>query len=234
MEVKAGKKTQVREMFNEISGRYDFLNHFLSFGIDFIWRRKAIRMLKALHPSVILDVATGTGDMAILAAKLKPSKIIGIDISENMIEVGRKKIKQRNLEQIIELQMGDSENIPFEDHKFDAAMVAFGVRNFEDLDLGLKEMSRVIVKGGRVVILEFSKPSVFPVKQFYSFYSKYILPKMGNKIAKSSHAYQYLPDSISAFPSGNDFLERLKAAGFSETKQHRLSFGIATIYTGVK
>src|SRR5688572_11511328 len=173
------KKKQVEEMFNNISKKYDFLNHFLSFGIDVYWRKKAISLIKESRPKYILDVATGTGDFAITALTVGPKKVTGIDISQGMLEIGRKKIKEKNLDQSIELLEGDSENMQFETEKFDVVMSAFGVRNFENLDQGLKEMNRVMKKGGSLVILEFSKPTVFPVKQLYNFYFKSILPFVG-------------------------------------------------------
>lgn len=234
MDEKKEKKTQVREMFNEISFHYDFLNHFLSFGTDYLWRRKAIRLLRKNKPKSILDVATGTGDMAILASKLKPEKIVGIDISEKMLEIGIKKVLKNNLQDVITLQTGDSESLEFPENTFDAVMVAFGVRNFANLSQGLGEMYRVLNQGGQVIILEFSKPEVFPVKQFYQFYSKYILPFLGNKIAGNSRAYTYLPDSIAKFPSGNDFLTVMMESGFKRVTAQKLSFGISTIYSGYK
>lgn len=227
------KKEQVAEMFDNIAPKYDMLNHILSFGIDKLWRRKAINILKKNNPKIILDVATGTGDFAIAACRIKPSKIIGIDISKEMLLKGRKKIKKKKFS-CIELQEGDSENITFENNFFDAATVAFGVRNFENLDNGLKEIVRVLKPGGIVIILEFSKPIKFPFKQFYSFYSYTLLPLMGRIISKDKTAYTYLPDSINEFPHGKDFLNILVQAGLKNVKQIPLTFGIASIYTGNK
>jgi len=229
-----GKKQQVTKMFNAISGRYDFLNHFLSLGIDIRWRRKAIRSLSPYHPKTILDVATGTGDFAIEALALNPEKIIGVDISEGMLEVGRKKVKSLNLDGKLTLQQGDSENLPFPDNSFDAVIVAFGVRNFENLDKGLKEIFRVIKNEGRLVVLEFSKPARFPMKQFYNFYFKIILPVVGKVVSGDGAAYTYLPESVQTFPDGDDFLAHLKNAGFNTTKCNPLTFGVSSLYTAKK
>jgi len=229
-----GKKEQVALMFDNISHRYDFLNHFLSLGIDKIWRKKAIGLLASSHPKFILDVATGTGDFAIQALSLNPDKIIGVDISEGMLGHGRDKIQQRALQDRIELLAGDSENLPFEENKFDAATVAFGVRNFEHLERGLREINRVLKPGGTLVVLEFSKPSRFPMKQLYSFYFKFILPKLGRLISKDKAAYTYLPESVQAFPDGSAFTDILKNTGFKNTSCRTLTFGISSIYTGQK
>ncbi|MCG8409931.1 MAG: bifunctional demethylmenaquinone methyltransferase/2-methoxy-6-polyprenyl-1,4-benzoquinol methylase UbiE [Bacteroidales bacterium] len=232
---KSGKKEQVAFMFNNIARRYDFLNHFLSLGIDKIWRKKAINSLKGIPPKpLILDIATGTGDLAVAALKYDPQKIIGIDISEKMLEVGREKIEKKNLSHTIDLQKGDSENILFEENYFDAATVAFGVRNFENLGKGLKEINRVLKSKGKLVVLEFSKPQVFPVKQLYDFYFKRMLPFIGKIISKDYAAYTYLYNSVNAFPEGDNFISELKKAGFENCKAHRLSFGIATIYSASK
>ncbi len=229
-----GKKEQVAVMFDNISGKYDFLNHFLSFGIDILWRKKAIRMLNKNRPEYILDVATGTGDFAIEALKLNPEKIIGIDISKGMLEVGRNKINKLNLQDRIELRYGDSENLPFEDNKFDAVIVAFGVRNFENLDSGLKEIYRVMTQGGKAVILEFSVPEVFPLKQLFNFYFSTVLPQIGRFISKDNAAYSYLPESVKEFPKGEDFVYLLKNVGFKKVSCNLLTFGISAIYTGQK
>lgn len=222
-------------MFNSIAHRYDFLNHFLSAGIDYSWRRKAIRLLEKNNPGTILDVATGTGDLAIEAAKrIKDVRITGIDIAEDMLEIGRKKIKEKKLADRIDLQPGDSENLQFPDASFDAVMVAFGVRNFENLEKGLAEMFRVLKPNGRVVILEFSKPGNFPVKQLYNFYFRYILPFLGRIISGDPKAYTYLPESVGAFPAGEEFLNLLRMVGFRDTKLRVLTFGIATIYNAYK
>ena len=233
-EERTGKKEQVARMFDNISGRYDFLNHFLSLGIDIRWRKKAIKELTEIQPKLILDVATGTGDFAIQALDLKPNKVIGIDISEGMLEVGRKKMKDRQLDHKIELRGGDSENLPFEENKFDAVIVAFGVRNFEHLEKGLAEIFRVVKPGGKVVILEFSKPSHFPFKQLYNFYFKFVLPKIGRLVSQDKAAYTYLPESVQAFPDGNDFLKILSGIGYKNAACKPLTFGISSLYTGIK
>lgn len=229
------KKEQVADMFNNIAYRYDFLNRFLSVGIDVGWRKTAIKELKKLAPKKILDVATGTADVALLTQEiLNPEQIIGIDISEGMLNFGREKIKARGLENIIQLHTGDSENIRFENDYFDAITVAFGVRNFQDLSKGLKEMHRVLKPGGKAVILEFSKPSSAGFKQLYQFYMNYITPSVGKVFSKNKDAYQYLNDSVQAFPEGNQFLNILNEAGFTQTYLKKLSFGICTIYCGSK
>ena len=228
------KKAQVAEMFNNIAGKYDFLNHFLSMGIDRGWRKKAIREAGEVQPRKILDVATGTGDLAIAAARLNPESIIGVDIAEQMSEVGRKKVKDKGLEALIRLEPGDSESLPFEPEGFDVVMCAYGVRNFENLEAGLKEMQRVLRPGGKVVILEFSHPSGFPVKQLYQFYFRFILPALGKMVSRHSSAYTYLPESVKAFPEGKRFCEILQQCGFSKTKARPLTFGITTLYTAWK
>ena len=229
-EDKKSKKEQVATMFDNISQRYDLLNHTLSFGIDILWRRKAIRMLKPFAPKTVLDIATGTGDFALEALRLKPSKIVGIDISKGMLRVGRKKIEKRGLTDIIELQEGDSENLAFEDNIFDVLTVGFGVRNFENLEKGLSEMYRVTREGGHLMIIEFSKPKKFPVKQLYNFYFNSILPKIGKVVSKDNAAYQYLPESVAAFPDGQSFLRILSNVGYKKAKCIPLTFGISSIY----
>jgi len=231
---KLGKKEQVALMFDNISHRYDFLNHFLSMGIDILWRKKAISQLKNVKPKTILDIATGTGDFALEALKLNPEKIIGVDISAGMLKVGQKKIEKLNLTDKITLQLADSENLPFESNYFDAVTVSFGVRNFEHLEKGLTEMYRVLAEGGTVVILEFSQPTSFPFKQGYSFYSKVILPTIGKMVSNDNAAYTYLPESVEAFPFGDDFLKVLKKVGFKECKCMPLTFGISSIYVAKK
>ena len=228
------KKQQVEHMFDNIAPRYDFLNHFLSLGIDKIWRRKAIRVLSEYKTDLLLDVATGTGDFAIAATKLKPSKIIAFDISEQMLNVGRIKAEKFGLANLIEFVKGDSEAMPFSDHQFDAITVAFGVRNFENLEKGLLEFHRVLKPEGVAVILEFSKPKYFPFKQFYFFYFFTILPFVGRLVSKDRSAYSYLPESVMAFPDDQNFLSILSSCGFSRSKQKRLTFGIATIYIAEK
>lgn len=228
------KKAQVADMFNNIAGKYDFLNHFLSLGIDKGWRKKAIREIQKVQPKNILDVATGTGDLAIAAAALKPDKITGVDIAEQMLAVGRTKIAEKQLEGMITLQTGDSEAMPFSDNSFDAVTCAYGVRNFENLEKGLKEMSRVMRPGGKLAILEFSKPQRFPVKQLYAFYFRYILPTLGKMVSKHSTAYTYLPQSVMAFPEGKVFCDTLTRCGFKDAKARPLTLGITTLYTATK
>jgi demethylmenaquinone methyltransferase/2-methoxy-6-polyprenyl-1,4-benzoquinol methylase len=228
------KKRQVALMFDNISGKYDLLNHLLSFGIDRIWRKKAIELMRPYHPRSILDIATGTGDFAIQALSLDPDLIIGVDISEGMIEQGRQKINKKNLHDKIELKKGDSENLAFGDNKFDAVIVAFGVRNFERLDNGLSEMLRVLSENGKMIILEFSKPSKFPFRQIYNIYFTRILPLVGRLVSRDHSAYSYLPESVQAFPEGDDFLKILSDIGFKDTRCIPLTFGISSIYMGTK
>jgi demethylmenaquinone methyltransferase/2-methoxy-6-polyprenyl-1,4-benzoquinol methylase len=228
------KKEQVADMFNNISGKYDFLNHFLSMGIDKGWRKKAIAEVAKVSPQAILDVATGTADLAIAASKLNPQKIVGIDIAAQMLDVGRGKIEDLKLTPVITLQLGDSEALPFADNSFDAVTCAYGVRNFEHLEIGLKEMCRVMRPGGKVAILEFSHPKQFPVKQVYKFYFKYILPTLGKMVSKHSKAYTYLPESVMAFPEGNVFCDTLLRCGYKDATARPLTFGITTLYTATK
>ncbi|NBV09103.1 MAG: bifunctional demethylmenaquinone methyltransferase/2-methoxy-6-polyprenyl-1,4-benzoquinol methylase UbiE [Flavobacteriia bacterium] len=228
------KKEEVAEMFNSISSRYDFLNHFLSLGIDHIWRRKAIRELKSLQPKRILDLATGTGDFAIAALRLNPTKIVGMDISKGMLSMGEIKMKKRGFDQVIEMKLGDSEALPFENDSFDAITVGFGVRNFENLTLGLSEMLRVTRKDGKIIILEFSKPKNFPVKQAFHLYSKYFIPFFGKRISKDAKAYSYLPESVAAFPEGEEFKNILSQIGYRNVQSKLVSGGIATIYIAEK
>lgn len=228
------KKEQVAEMFNNITHRYDFLNHFLSLGIDILWRKKAIKILKPDQPKQILDIATGTGDFAIEALALNPDRIVGVDISSGMLDMGKQKMKRKGVDHIIDMQMGDSEKLLFEDNTFDATIVAFGVRNFENLKKGLSDMHRVLRPGGKAVIIEFSRPRSFPMKQLYSFYFKSILPIIGKLISKDQSAYTYLPESVDAFPDGQNFLDILSAVGYKKTECRPLTFGIASIYIGQK
>jgi demethylmenaquinone methyltransferase/2-methoxy-6-polyprenyl-1,4-benzoquinol methylase len=228
------KKEEVAQMFDNISAKYDFLNHFLSLGIDKIWRKKAVNMLSDINPSRILDIATGTGDFAIQSLTLLPEEVIGVDISEGMLEKGREKMVKRKIDHIISMRSGDSEDLPFEDNYFDALTVGFGVRNFQNLELGLAEMLRVVRTGGKLVILEFSKPKRFPVKQYYAFHSKYIIPFFGKTISKDASAYTYLPESVAAFPEGQDFQDILVKLGYKDVGAKLVAGGIATIYFGTK
>ena len=230
----SSKKAQVAKMFDNIAGSYDFLNHFLSLGIDILWRKRAVREIGKISPKTILDIATGTGDLALEASVLKPTKIVGIDISEGMLDVGRKKMKKKGLDSMIKLQFGDSENLPFEDNSYDAVIAGFGVRNFEDLSKGLSEMHRVMSKGGKLAILEPAEPTTFPFKQLYSLYFKRILPFVGKLVSKDNAAYTYLPESVAAFPSGHAFLKELEIAGFKHPQHIKLTFGVAALYTATK
>jgi demethylmenaquinone methyltransferase/2-methoxy-6-polyprenyl-1,4-benzoquinol methylase len=229
------KRAAIESMFDSIAWRYDFLNHFLSFNLDRFWRRKAIKIISKsyLKPN-ILDVATGTGDLALAAMKLNPTKISGIDISHKMLEIGREKVEKKGFAGKIDLIAGDSENIPFDDNIFDVAMVAFGVRNFSDPLKGLSEMRRVIREGGMILVLEFSKPTGFPFKPLYNFYFKNILPFFGRFFSKDKAAYRYLPDSVMKFPDNKEFIKLLVQAGCSDTHQIKLTGGVASIYTGIK
>ena len=230
----ASKKKQVAEMFDNISAKYDFLNHVLSFQVDKYWRRKTIKLLKKYPHEIILDVATGTADFAIAARKANPQKVVGIDISEGMLEVGRVKIEKKKLSRMIELQVADSENLPFNDAAFDVAVAGFGVRNFESLEKGLAEVKRVLKKGGRFFILEFSKPESGLFRFFYQFYFKRILPLIGRIVSKDKSAYTYLHDSVGAFPSGKEFEKIMEQTGYCNIESIPLTFGIATIYVGQK
>ena len=234
-ESRENKKQQVAEMFNDIAFRYDFMNRFLSAGIDVTWRKKAILQLKDLQPKYMMDVATGTGDVAIMANQiLNPAKITGIDISDGMLEMGREKIKKLGLENKIELLSGDSETIHFSDNSFDAITVAFGVRNFQNLEKGLSEMYRVLKPGGKLIVLEFSKPKNGFFKGFYNLYMNYIAPGFGKLFAKNRSAYQYLNDSVQKFPEGENFVKILDGTGYKLTKYQQLTFGICSVYSGSK
>ncbi len=228
------KSSQVAELFDSIAYTYDFLNHFLSGGIDFYWRRKALELIGNPPPKIVLDVACGTGDFAIAAAKSGSEEISGIDIAEKMLILGRSKVEQKKLAGKINLVLGHAESIQFSDDHFDAAISAFGVRNFENLNTGLSEMRRVLKKDAKICILEFSKPKMFPLKQLYFAYFRLILPIVGKIISKNKIAYSYLPDTVMKFPEGKDFLNILERIGFKQTKQYRLTFGIATVYIGIK
>lgn len=229
-----GKKEQVAQMFDTISGNYDGLNRVISFGIDVKWRKKVLKLVADTNPDTILDIATGTGDLALLMTQTNATKIIGLDISAGMLDVGRKKIAERKLDSKIEMVLGDSENIPYEDNTFDAITVAFGVRNFETLDKGLAEILRVLKPGGIFVILETSVPVKFPYKQGYKFYSKNILPLIGKMFSKDDSAYQYLSDSASVFPYGEVLNNILQKIGFIDVKAMAQTFGVATIYSASK
>ncbi len=230
----SGKKEQVAQMFDNISGKYDFLNHFLSMGIDIQWRKKVLKIVKKEQPKTILDIATGTGDLAILLSKTNPEKIVGLDLSNGMLEVGRKKISEKKLDHLITMVQGDSENLPFENSSFDVITVSFGVRNFENLNQGLSEILRVLKSSGTLVVLEFSQPTKFPMKQLYGFYSSYILPLIGKLVSKDNSAYTYLPESVAAFPFGDDFKNILQKIGYNNVSYKALTFGIATVYSAKK
>ena len=226
------KKQKVELMFNDIAHRYDFLNHFLSMGIDIQWRKTVRKTLQPFNPEKILDVATGTGDLAIELSKLRPDRIIGVDIAEKMLDIGKQKIRKKKLDNIISMEVGDSENLRFDDHYFDAVTVAFGVRNYENLQKGLKEMRRVLKPGGTVAILEFSKPKGFPFKNIYNLYFNTLLPTFGRAVSTHDSAYTYLPESVQSFAEDEAFLKEMKDAGYKNCKQKRLTFGISTLYTG--
>lgn len=234
-EAEGSKKQQISNMFDNIAPYYDFLNRLLSLRMDTIWRKKAIMKLESDQPQRILDVATGTADLALESVKrLQPQKVVGLDISAEMLEIGRKKIDKKGLNDVISLTLGDSENLPFEDNSFDAITVAFGVRNFENLEKGLREMNRVLRPGGKAVILEFSKPTIFPFKQLYNAYFKYVLPTIGRFTSKDPKAYQYLYESVQAFPDGARFIEVLEKTGYRNNTAQPLTLGICSIYVGVK
>lgn len=228
------KKKQVEQMFDGIASRYDLINRVLSLRIDVLWRRKVIQLLKKYQPKVILDVATGTADLAIAMQRLRPAKIIGLDLSAQMLAVGQQKIETEGLDGLIELVKGDSENLPFDSNHFDAVTVAFGVRNFENLQKGLDELYRVLKPGAPLVILEFSKVKVFPIKQFYHFYFRYITPFIGKLFSRDQKAYTYLPNSVAVFPEGEEMCVILQGTGFNHIECKPLSFGIATIYLAQK
>lgn len=221
-------------MFDNISPRYDFLNHFLSLGIDYLWRIRVRKTVASFGPKRVLDVATGTADLAIELIKIKDLSVVGIDISQGMLDFGDIKLKKKGLNHRITLQQADSENLPFVESSFDAVTVSFGVRNFENLDAGLKEMSRVLKVGSPLVVLEFSKPTNPVFSRLYWFYFKYILPPLGKLFSKDATAYTYLPQSVAAFPEGEEFVQRAKSAGFSSVKYKPLTFGICTMYTCIK
>lgn len=229
-----GKKEQVTKMFDTISGEYDGLNRVISFGIDIKWRKKVVELVKATNPKNVLDIATGTGDLAINLAETSAEKIVGLDISSGMLEVGKVKIKAKNLDQKIDMIIGDSENMPFDDNTFDAITVAFGVRNFETLENGLKDILRVLKPGGIFVILETSVPTKFPFKQGYKFHSKVILPMVGKLFSKDKTAYKYLSESANVFPYGEALNNILRNIGFINVTDMPQTFGVATIYKAFK
>jgi len=229
-----GKKEQVKQMFDKVSSNYDFLNRLLTFGIDVSWRKKVVKFVEDHKAKRILDIATGTGDLAIMLAKINSEKVIGLDISEGMLAVGKKKIDQLGLNEKVEMILGDSEELPFEDGSFDAITVGFGVRNFENLEQGLSEIYRVLKPNGTFVVLETSQPTSFPIKQGYLFYSKYVIPTVGKIFSKDKNAYQYLPESAAAFPYGEAFNNILLKTGFNTSTVYPQTFGIATIYQAIK
>lgn len=229
-----GRKQDVRAMFDSIAHRYDLLNHLLSLGIDRTWRRRLVKFMAKDKPLHILDLACGTADLSLAAAKINPESITGIDISEKMLAIGREKVKNKGLSGKITLLKADSENLPFQEARFDAAMVAFGVRNYENLQKGLTEMHRVLKPGSKAFILEFSKPKKFPVKQLFKFYFRFVLPLIGRMVSKHSSAYTYLPESVAAFPQDGEFVNLMLAAGFQKADFISLSFGITNLYIGQK
>ena len=228
------QKEYVRSLFDSIASRYDLLNHLLSGGVDFYWRRRAIECLRDIRPRNILDVATGTADFAIAALRLNPEKVIGIDIAEAMLAIARRKLDRKELSGTVQLRTGEAEHLPFASGMFDAAIVAFGARNFENLHAGLSEMHRVLRTEGKILVLEFSRPRSFPFKQLYFLYFRRILPLIGRLVSNHREAYTYLPDTVMRFPEGDDFTDILKKTGFENTSQERMTFGIVTMYTGKK
>jgi len=228
------KKEQVAQMFNNISDNYDGLNRVISLGIDVSWRKKVVKLVGENNPKQILDIATGTGDLAMMMTQLNPDKIIGLDISEGMLEVGKQKISKANLSNVIEMVVGDSENIPFDDNTFDAITVSFGVRNFENLNKGLTEILRVLKPDGKFVVLETSNPTKFPFKQGYKLYTNLILPIIGKIFSKDKIAYSYLSESANSFPFGKAFNNILTKNGFKNAKNIPVTFGVASIYTSTK
>lgn len=229
-----GKKEQVTKMFNTISDKYDGLNRIISFGIDIKWRKKVVALLKKRAPETILDIATGTGDLAINLVQTGAKRIVGLDISPGMLEVGKNKIRTKKLDTIIEMVVGDSENLQFEENSFDAVTVGFGVRNFENLNKGLSEIYRVLKPSGTFIVLETSVPTKFPFKQVYYFYTKHILPKIGKIFSKDTSAYSYLSESASVFPHGEEFNNILRKIGFIEVTNRPQTFGVASIYAATK
>lgn len=228
-----GKAEAIEDMFDAVAPRYDLLNRVLSLGIDRYWRTRAVRLLADEQPTRVLDVATGTADLAIKAERmLHPRQVVGIDLSAEMLQYGRKKLDRIGLSPRISLVQGDAKDLPFSDDAFDAALVAFGVRNFEDLEAGLRGIRRVLRPGGRLVVLEFSRPRTFPIKQLYAWYSRHVLPRIGGALSPEQSAYEYLPRSVAAFPDGPDFLDRMADSGFTDLLWEPLTFGIASLYRG--
>lgn len=228
-----GKAEAIENMFDAVAPRYDLLNRVLSLGIDRYWRSRAVRTLSDVQLTRVLDVATGTADLALkIQRTLRPRETVGIDLSTEMLRLGQKKIDRKGLGSRISLVEGDAAALPFDDDSFDAAFVAFGVRNFEDLDAGLGDIQRVLRSGGSLVVLEFSQPRTFPIKQLYGWYSKHVLPRIGGLLSPDEGAYEYLPSSVAAFPDGPDFLNRLVDVGFTDVQWEPLTFGIASLYTG--
>ena len=234
MERQTFEHSYVRSLFDRIAPHYDFLNHFLSAGFDIRWRQKAVRLLGEYHPKSILDIATGTGDLAIEASTLPVNSIFGVDLSPEMLKYAREKILQHRLQSLITVEEGSAEHLRFGDNTFDSVMVAFGIRNFSNLDQGLREMLRVLRPGAAAMILEFSRPKRSPFKQLYAFYFARILPRLGGMISKSPEAYQYLPSTVQAFPDGDRFLDILHSIGYVKSRQYPLTMGIATIYIAEK
>ena len=229
-----GKKEQVTEMFDKVSSNYDFLNRIMTFGIDISWRKQVVELVKAGNAKKVMDIATGTGDLAILLAKSDIDDVTGLDISPGMLEIGKQKVNDEGLSSKIDMIIGDSEELPFQEATFDAITVAFGVRNFENLELGLQEILRVLKPKGSLIVLETSQPSKFPVKQGFQFYSKYIIPTIGKIFSKDKNAYDYLPESAAAFPYGEKFNNILLKTGFNSSKVYPQTLGVATIYHAIK
>ena len=228
-----GKAEAIEKMFDAVAPRYDLLNRVLSLGIDRYWRTRAVRLLADEQPTRVLDVATGTADLAIKAERmLHPREVVGVDLSAEMLQYGRAKLDRLGLTPRISLVQGDAENLPFPDDAFGAALVAFGVRNFEDLDAGLRGIRRVLQPGAALVVLEFSRPRTFPIKQLYAWYSRHVLPRIGGALSPEQSAYEYLPNSVAEFPDGPDFLDRMAASGFTDLQWEPLTFGIASLYRG--
>jgi len=229
-----GKKEQVTKMFDQVSSNYDFLNRVLTFGIDISWRKNVVALVKEGKAEKVLDIATGTGDLAIMMAKTNINDVTGLDISPGMLNVGIQKVKDEGLSEKVDMVIGDSEQLPFDEGTFDAITVAFGVRNFEDLELGLKEIYRVLKPKGSLTVLETSQPTTFPVKQGFQFYSKFIIPTVGKLLSKDKSAYDYLPESAAAFPFGERFNNILLKTGFNSSKVYPQTLGVATIYHAIK